>query len=478
MRHIQATGFYMVQQWYAVENLVATAISDVRIDLAWDILMAGMTGLIIEYSTDGVNYSYLDFVGGSEVSYSATGLTTNTQYWFRLQGVKSGSNSEYCTPADDWTAMKLIYTANGDGSATSRIFNVQCITTNIVVTIDGNGKFYTNDAGTTGESSSWTIVAGADRSIYVKVTSGSANMLWFHKGNLTQMGHYPYPPTGGVTLAFYQSSVNSPNITASLSSLPESVISFAILQSWGGSVTGSLADVPSGLKMLYINSPGTISGNVSSLPDVMEHLALITANTITGDVADLPSALFMMYVMGSNTLSGNISGMPAALEYVNIQGLNTITGNISGIPYSVFYLYLQGQNTVSGNVSGFPQGVLTNISIGGQNTITGDLAGLDYSGIVLDYFAIVGQNTIFGDIGDIPDGIISFTVQGNNTISGDIFGIPTLTLTTLNIGGANTISGDLADLPSGLILTNFSISGQNTIEGDIVMSRNPFPISM
>ena len=38
MGHIQATGFYMIHQWYAVQNLVATAISDVAIDLSWDIL--------------------------------------------------------------------------------------------------------------------------------------------------------------------------------------------------------------------------------------------------------------------------------------------------------------------------------------------------------------------------------------------------------------------------------------------------------
>ena len=468
MGHIQATGFYMIHQWIAIENLVATTISDTRIDLSWDILKAGMTGIVIEQSTDGINYTEIDFLGGTEDTYSVTGLTTNTHYYFRVRGVKASTYSEYSNVADDWTAMKLVYTANGDGSATSNIFNVKCIDTNITVTIDGNGKFYTNPAGTTGESSSWTIVTGDYRNTYVKVTSGTANMLWFHKGNLTDMGRYPYPPTGGVTLAIYQGSVNGPNVTVGLSALPDCLETFAILQSYGGSVTGSLADVPSGLKMLYIQSPGTISGNVSSLPDVMEHLMLVSANTITGDVADLPSAMFLISVAGANTLSGNVSGFTETMEYLSIAGVNTITGNVSGFPDSLTFLNITGNNTISGDVNGFPQnGVLKTITIAGQNTITGDLAGLDYTGIVLDYFSITGQNTINGDVADIADSIVTFNVGGQNTISGDISGIPTSALTSLSISGQNTISGDLADLPLGLIVTYFSISGVNTIEGDI-----------
>ena len=126
MGHIQATGFYMIHTWYAVQNLIATAISDVAIDLSWDVIKTGMTGIVIEWSTDGVNYTELDFVGGTETTYNVTGLTTNTHYWFRLRGVKASTYSEYSNVADDWTAMKLVYTANGDGSVTSNIFNVWC----------------------------------------------------------------------------------------------------------------------------------------------------------------------------------------------------------------------------------------------------------------------------------------------------------------------------------------------------------------
>ena len=435
-------------------------------------LKVGMTGIVIEWSTDGVNYTELDFVGGTETTYNVTGLTTNTHYWFRLRGVKASTYSEYSNVADDWTAMKLVYTANGDGSVTSNIFNVWCTDTNITVTIDGNGKFYTNPAGTTGESSSWTIVAGGYRSIYVKVTSGTANMLWFHKNNLTELGDYAYPPTGGATLAFYQSSINGPNVTVTLSALPDSLTTFAILQTYGGSITGSIADVPSGLKMLYVQSPGTISGNVSSLPDVMEHLMLISANTITGDVADLPSAMFIVYVSGSNTLSGNINGFSATMQYVNISGLNSISGDIAGLSTSIFYINITGNNTISGNVADIPQEeILKQLIIGGQNTITGDIADMEYSGVVLVYVDITGVNTISGDIGNIPSTVVTFNISGVNTISGNISGLPSTVLTYLAIQGNNTISGDLSGLPATMTLTTMAIYGSNTITGDIANFR-------
>lgn len=469
MPHIQATGFYMVQQWFAVENLTADTISDTQIDLAWDIIQAGMTGIIIEYSTDGVTYSYLDFVGGSEVTYSATGLTANTHYWFRLQGVKSGSESEYCTPADDWTAMKIVVTSSGTGAETSSLFNVLCTGVDMVVTMDGNGHFYTNQAGTTGESTTWNVVAGAYRAIYFKVTSGSSNMLFFHKNNLIGLGQYSYPPTGGGAVAFYQRSSNSPNITVAFADLPDCLTVFSYLQSYGGSVTGDLADLPSSILAIYCNGTGYFTGNISSLPDTMESLFISTSNTITGDIANLPSSLFMIYISGSNTLSGNISEFSNTMEWIYISGLNTLTGNVSGLPSSIFRMEIMGNNTISGDVSGFPQQeIITYINIGGQNTVTGDLAGLDYTGITLTYFSILGQNTISGDIGNIAGSITIFNVQGNNTISGDIAYIPDTVLLNLSIGGLNTISGDLGDLPSSMDLTNFQITGNNTITGDIV----------
>ncbi len=515
MPHIQAIGFYMVQQWYAVENLVASTISDTRIDLAWSIIQAGMTGITIEYSTDGVTYSYLDFVGGSEVTYSATGLTTNTQYWFRARGVKSGTYSEYCTPADDWTAMKFVVDSFGTGAGRAGC-SFKIITEAIRVTIDGNGLFWTNNTGGT-SSTTWNIAVGSSTR-YVSVSSGSATILIFHKNNVTEWGigysggraslgwnasaanspritlttsgivrslqHIAlgiYGASGGVVtgtwaslhtglISFYING-GSVNITGAPADLPQNLEVFTLIS--GGALIGDCVGLPSSLKSLYLNSSSSnVSGNVSDLPTSLEYVNIPVGTTITGDVSEVPQTgiLYYLSISGSNTLSGDIGGLyysNCILEFLSISGSNTISGNISGISDmdTLEYINISGNNTLSGDVSGFPQnGVLYSITIGGNNTITGDIAGLNYSGCALTTLYLMGDNTISGMVSDIPSTVTYSYITGNNVISGDIADVAQTGV--IQIAGDNTISGDIADIPNDTF-TTFNITGENTLTGDV-----------
>ena len=442
MPHIQAIGFYMVQQWYAVENLVASTISDTRIDLAWSIIQAGMTGITIEYSTDGVTYSYLDFVGGSEVTYSATGLTTNTQYWFRARGVKSGTYSEYCTPADDWTAMKFVVDSFGTGAGRAGC-SFKIITEAIRVTIDGNGLFWTNNTGGT-SSTTWNIAVGSSTR-YVSVSSGSATILIFHKNNVTEWG---IGYSGGrASLGWNASAANSPRITLTTSGIVRSLqhIALGIYGASGGVVTGTWASLPTGLISFYINGGSVnITGAPADLPQNLEVFTLISGGALIGDCVGLPSSLKSLYLNSSSSnVSGNVSDLPTSLEYVSISAGTTITGNVSGVPQNglLWYFYVVGSNTISG-----------------------DVAGLDYSGCVLEYVGIHGSNTISGDVAGIPECIENISIGGNNTITGDVAGIPNVSLISITITGRNTIYGDIADIPP---IATVSIDGDNVISGDI-----------
>ncbi len=445
MPHIQAIGFYMISQWTAVNNLTAITESDSQINLAWDIVMAGMTGIIIEYSTNGTDFSYLDFVGGTEVAYNATGLTTNTQYWFRLQGVKSGSYSLYSDIADDWTSVTLTVSARGDGSGIAAF--VIKVSSPLVLNLSGSAKFYTDAAGTLGESSTTTVAAtGALVTKYIKCPSGTCNLQFMDANFLIGFGH---ALNLGSTNPVWVRSIgggydaNTPGLNATNWHFPYCV------------------DIGVAYPAIV-----TFISDLSSLPQTIERAVIVSSATITGELSDIGASCVLFSLSGANSISGNLSDMPPAMEYFGIGGSNTITGDITNLPDSLIRIDLTGNNTVYGDIANLPQsGNLTTFYVTGYNTISGSVADLDYSGIVLDRFSVYGSNTISGAPADIPASITRFELTGNNTFSGDIANF-SATLDYILIGGNySSLTGDISDLPEGLLSIIFS--GVNDITGDI-----------
>jgi hypothetical protein len=522
MGHIQATGFYMIHQWYAIDNLVATTISDTQIDLAWNNLMSGMTGIIIEISYNGIDYTQIDFIDGDEISYNAIGLSASRQYWFRIRGVKGGYYSEYSSSADDWTAWKIVMSSRGTGGDRTWI-NDMYITypCTALATIDGTGKFYSDQAGTLDESTSITL-SSSKTNFCVRVSSGSSNLLIFQKNTLYEWGQTGI--SGGGTSAFTEYSSNSPLVNYTLGGLPRSLI-HSYLSLGSGSVTGTLADLPSGLldtnlpssisgniadiprSMVHFYFYGTISGNISDLPSTLKALTL-SNGSITGSLSDFPKGVLERLQIYCGTLTGDISeldGVP--LTYIHISGANTISGDYSDIPSTTTTFKLFGSYTLTGDTSDLPSG-LTTLQMGGTSATapTGDVADLPsgltelyyagataFSGDVADlprsliYLTLSNgsdTNTLSGDISDLPTNLYSFDIRGNNTIGGDISDIPSSvrliilygsntltgvlsgisgkTIYYFLVGGANTISGNLSDLPS--MLYQLYISGNNTID--------------
>ncbi|AMV40931.1 fibronectin type III domain-containing protein [Planctomyces sp. SH-PL62] len=76
-------------------NLAATVVSGGRIDLSWYDAATNETGYKIERSTDGVAFAPLTTVGANQTSYSATGLSSGTNYWFRIRSANASGDSAY-----------------------------------------------------------------------------------------------------------------------------------------------------------------------------------------------------------------------------------------------------------------------------------------------------------------------------------------------------------------------------------------------
>ena len=87
----------------APSGLTATATSSTQINLSWTDV-ANETGFKIERKTGvGGTYSQIATVGAGIVSYSNTGLTANTNYYYRVRATNAGGDSPYSNEANATT---------------------------------------------------------------------------------------------------------------------------------------------------------------------------------------------------------------------------------------------------------------------------------------------------------------------------------------------------------------------------------------
>jgi len=349
-----------------ITDVEATTVSDTEIDLTWVNHYVGATNNVIEYSTDGINYTLFDTVAAGDTSYSATGLNANTNYYWRLYFTVSGVYSLPSNVDSDWTAMRIPLESTGTGAGVSTL---RLLTTSErTITIDGNGKFYSDAAGTLNESTSKQLTAGVMTTWYVKVSSGVCDILVFHKNDLTKWGEIA-----------------------------------ALAYGWHGST----------------NSPCVKSMNVSQLASSLTHIAIYGLNTITGTLIDLPRTLISIAFSGQNTISGDIADLPTGHTDFYCLGSNTVTGDIVNFNSGMSYIWVSGGNTLYGSLSDISN--YDNIFVSGNNTISGNISDLQ---VGTEAFQITGNNTITGDIANIPNGVTIFVLDGDNTVYGDIADIP------------------------------------------------------
>jgi hypothetical protein len=76
---------------------VLTVLSDTSIKFDFTINATNADGHSIERSTDGVTYTEIDTVTGSTATFTDTGLTGGTIYYYKARAYKGSSYSEYCT---------------------------------------------------------------------------------------------------------------------------------------------------------------------------------------------------------------------------------------------------------------------------------------------------------------------------------------------------------------------------------------------
>ena len=97
----------------APTNLAATAVSTSQINLSW-VNTAGSneTGIEIDRSPDGANFSFLANVGASATTYSDTSLNPGTTYYYRVEALNSAGASPSSNIASATTQQIVSNTVN------------------------------------------------------------------------------------------------------------------------------------------------------------------------------------------------------------------------------------------------------------------------------------------------------------------------------------------------------------------------------
>jgi hypothetical protein len=111
----------------APDMLVATALSNSRVDLSWSDNSTNETGLAIERSADGVNYLPLAGVGPNSTLKADVGLSAATTYWYRVRAFNAAGYSGYSAvvPATTLPALPPVLTLTNIVIDTTLRFPVQ-----------------------------------------------------------------------------------------------------------------------------------------------------------------------------------------------------------------------------------------------------------------------------------------------------------------------------------------------------------------
>ena len=176
-------------------DLTATAVSSSRITLTWSDNSTNEAGFWIERSTNGVTFSAIAIAGVNASSYSVTGLTAATAYWFRVRAYESTNYSAYTNLAQATTQpapaaptdltstsigtgkIKLAWTDNATTEAGFWIErSTDGVTFSAIALLGANTTAYTNAGLVSGTTYYYRVRAydGPNYSAYTNVASATA----------------------------------------------------------------------------------------------------------------------------------------------------------------------------------------------------------------------------------------------------------------------------------------------------------------
>ncbi len=200
--------------YWATRNptlLNVTGMRDTEIDFSWTDNSAGDCSFAIYRSTDGVNYSSVGTTVAGDTTYTATGLTAGTLYYFYVVGVKSGNESDPTNIYDTRFKITVDTTKAGSAADTFVLPNYSSGTYDYYVDWgDGGAEEHITTAG----NHSHTYAAGGSYQVKIR---GTMPQIYFNGGGdcakLTTIDNWGNIAWSSMFAAFYGCSNMTGNYT-------------------------------------------------------------------------------------------------------------------------------------------------------------------------------------------------------------------------------------------------------------------------
>jgi len=337
-------------------------------------------------STINDNYNIINSLYPTTLSILEIGLGDN------FKDNMNTNNTNISSKINSETTLVFNIQSTGDGSGVAMLTFEANVNTDMTLT--GSARFYTDSAGTQGESTTATILVGDLRRFYIKVPSGVSNLTcqntiikWgsIESYDLDKKGWYTQYP-----------SVQDPNLNYPFLDIDISTMTkvTAIRLYGGNKVHGAITNltgletVEFGNSLLGGYGQCDVTGDVTGLINMKildSGWSDIGLNILTGSI-DALTKLNIVWIH-YNSITGNISDK-TDLCFFEAWGDNTISGSVESLS-QLYWLVAAGNSSLSGSISGLTN--LQNVNIAStSSTITvprtinlTSLYELEVTGIVL-----------------------------------------------------------------------------------------------
>jgi len=285
-------AFFIAPTVYAAINapsdLTATAINETQIDLSWTDNSPNEDGFSIERSTDGVIFAEIDTVGTDVTTYSDTGLTRGTTYYYRVRAFKqqgpTTNYSDFSNTANDTTPIQMTGSYEGLAKPTG----------SVVVSL------------TPSSTSSPNIVFDASRTKSCE-SNCDTNINWSHSVTGTDRGILVFLQ-GPDTSCGYKVQYDNTDMTL----VAESDIYDSIFRTWVYKQDNPAASA-TGVSVSTSNSCGWSAGSVSYTGVDTDMISTTSSNT--NPAGSLASVTTTPAISGEVIVSGHGAGIAEGIPW-------------------------------------------------------------------------------------------------------------------------------------------------------------------
>ena len=141
------------------------------------------------------------------------------------------------------------------------------------------------------------------------------------------------------------------------------------------SITGDVANFPSGLTGTLSCSSTSVAGDVANFPSGLTGSLYCYNTSVAGDIANLPSGLTGSLSCSGASITGDVANFPSGLTGTLYCSDTSVTGDIANLPSGLTESLNCSNTSITGDVANFPSGLTGYLYCSGTS-VAGDIANL------------------------------------------------------------------------------------------------------